>query len=281
MRNMHGFNNVMVIRFLLRFISDLLSALMGLRWRIDFRKNHRLEVLPGKRYNFAHYGDITRMLYEQQHLVRFGKSFEADILKRFLELIRPGSVILDIGANVGLFSLVGAEAAGANGKILGFEPNPVTYATLLRNLSLNDVGNVRTFPIALSDHQGRIRLSVPKEVRAQFSYGDSYLSIDPSVNDDPTAQIECKRLDDVLADQGIDRVDLIKIDVEGAEHLCLKGAERLLSDSSKPIILMECDETLSRRFGYSVFDTLLLLHQYGYDCEQVGVHQWIARPAVS
>lgn len=272
---------VMVIRFLLRFISDLLCMLRGVLWRIDIRKIHRLSVLPGKRYTFAHYGDITRMLYEQQHLVKFGKSFEADVLQRFLELIRPGSVILDIGANVGLFSLVGSEGTGPNGKILAFEPQPLTHATLLRNLSLNGAGNVRTFPIALSDQPGRIRLSVPKEVRATYSYGDSYLSIDPSAHDDPMAQIECKRLDDVLAEQGIDRVDLIKIDVEGAEYLCLKGATRLLDSQHKPVILMECDETLCRRFGLSVFDTLLLLHQYGYACEQVGVHQWIARPAIS
>jgi FkbM family methyltransferase len=255
--------------------------LKGVLWRIDIRKIHRLSVSPGKRYIFAHYGDITRMLYEQQHLVKFGKSFEADVLKRYLEMIKPDSIVLDIGANVGLFSLVGAEATGLGGKILAFEPEPLTYATLIQNLSLNGVENVRALPFALSDRSGKIRLSVPKEVRATYSYGDSYLSINPLANDDPTAQIECKRLDDVLAEQGIDRVDLIKIDVEGAEHLCLKGAERLLSGSSKPIILMECDETLSRRFGYSVFDTLLLLHNYGYACEQVGVHQWIARPGVS
>jgi FkbM family methyltransferase len=146
---------------------------------------------------------------------------------------------------------------------------------------LNKAENVSTFPIALSDRQGKIRLSVPTEVRAQYSYGDSYLSMDPSKHDDPASPIECRRLDDVLADAGIDHVDLIKIDVEGSEHLCLKGAERLLSGSSKPIILMECDETLSRRFGYSVFDTLLLLHNYGYACEQIGVHQWMARPVAS
>jgi FkbM family methyltransferase len=221
------------------------------------------------------------MLYEQQHLVKFGKSFEADVLQRFLELIRPGSVILDIGANVGLFSLVGAEAAGTNGKILAFEPQPFTHATLLRNLSLNGAGNVRTFPIALSDQPGRITLSVPKEVRATYSYGDSYLSIDPSAHDDPMAQIECKRLDDVLAEQGIDRVDLIKIDVEGAEYLCLKGATMLLDSQHKPVILMECDETLCRRFGHSVFDPLLLLHNHGYACEQIGVHQWMAQPVAS
>jgi FkbM family methyltransferase len=251
---------------------------MGWVWRVDLRKSHRLAVLPGRRFNFRHYGDITRILYEQQHLVRFGKSFEADILKRYVDLLRPGSVVLDIGANIGLYSLLGSETIEKAGKILAFEPEPLTYQALLRNLKLNKSDNVKTFPIALSDHQGRIRLSVPTEVRAQYSYGDSYLSIDPAKHDDPAAPIECRRLDDVLADEGIDHVDLIKIDVEGAEHLCLKGAERLLSGSSKPVILMECDETLSRRFGYSVFDTLLLLHKHGYACEQIGVHQWMARP---
>jgi FkbM family methyltransferase len=132
--------------------------------------------------------------------------------------------------------------------------------------------------MALSDRNGMVELAVPEVVKARFEYGDSYLSMNPSATEGSSNAIPCRRLDEVLEEMNISKLDLIKIDVEGAEYLCLSGAERLLQEDHKPIILLECDEILSRRFGHSVFDTLLLLHQHGYECEQIGLHQWIARP---
>lgn len=269
----------MILRFFIRFISDVYSVFRGLLWKSGYRSSHRLQVLPGKRFSFKHYGDITRLLFEQQHLVSIGKSFEADILQVFVGLIRPGSVILDIGANVGLYSLLGSELTGPGGRILAFEPEPNTCAALKKNLSLNGINNVTTLPMALSDRNGMVELVVPEEVKAKFEYGDSYLSMKQTDADKSPAAIPCRRLDEVLEEMNILNVDVIKIDVEGAEYLCLSGAKRLLKGVHKPVILMECDEVLSRRFGRSVFDTLLLLHQCGYTCEQIGLHQWIARPS--
>lgn len=269
----------MILRFFIRFISDVYSVFRRLQWKTGYRSSHRLQVLPGKRFSFTHYGDITRLLFEQQHLVSIGKSFEADILQVFVGLIRPGSVILDIGANVGLYSLLGSELVGSEGRILAFEPEPNTYAALLKNLSVNRIHNVSALPMALSDSNGLVELAVPEEVKAKFEYGDSYLSMKPADADKSTAPIPCRRLDDVLEELNILKVDVIKIDVEGAEYLCLSGANRLLNGVHKPVILLECDEVLSQRFGYSVFNTLLLLHKCGFSCEQIDLHQWIARPS--
>lgn len=251
---------------------------MGWVWKVGLSNSHQLKVLPGKYFTFTHYGDITRLLFEQQHLVSIGRSFETDVLRIYAGLIKPGSVILDIGANVGLYSLLGAEKAGPTGRILAFEPEPTTHAALLKNLTLNHIDHVTALPLALSDRNGQVELSVPEEVKAKYEFGDSYLSMNPAATDGSLHTIPCRRLDDVLEEMNISKVDLIKIDVEGAEYLCLSGAERLLQGDHKPIILMECDEILSKRFGHSVFDTLLLLHQHGYESEQIGLHQWIARP---
>ncbi len=269
----------MILRFFIRFISDVYSVLRRVLWKTGYKSSHHLQVLPGKRFYFTHYGDITRLLFEQQHLVSIGKSFEADILQVFVGLIRPGSVILDIGANVGLYSLLGSELVGPEGRILSFEPEPNTYEVLLKNLSVNRINNVSALPMALSERNGMVVLAVPEEVKAKFEYGDSYLSMKPADDDKSPAAIPCRRLDEVLVEMNIAKVDVIKLDVEGAEYLCLCGAERLLKGVQKPVILLECDEILSRRFGHSVFDTLLLLHQHGYACEQIGLHQWIARPS--
>ena len=268
----------MILRFFIRFISDVYCTIRGRIWKAGLRSSHHLQVLPGRSFTFTHYGDITRLLFEQQHLVSIGKSFETDVLQIYAGLIRPGSVVLDIGANIGLYSLLGSEMVGPKGRILAFEPEPNTHAVLLKNLSANRIKNVTALPMALSDRNGIVELAVPVVVKARFEYGDSYLSMNPSATEGSSNAIPCRRLDEVLEEMNISKVDLIKIDVEGAEYLCLSGAERLLQEDHKPIILLECDEILSRRFGHSVFDTLLLLHQHGYECEQIGLHQWIARP---
>ena len=122
-------------------------------------------------------------MFEQQHLVSIGKSFEADILQVFVGLIRPGSVILDIGANVGLYSLLGSELVGPEGRILAFEPEPNTHAVLLKNLSANRIKNVTALPMALSDRNGMVELAVPEVVKARFEYGDSYLPMQSPVDD--------------------------------------------------------------------------------------------------
>lgn len=268
----------MILRFFIRFISDVYCTIRGWIWKAGLSRSHRLQVLPGKHFTFIHYGDITRLLFEQQHLVSIGRSFETDVLKIFVGLIKPGSVILDIGANVGLYSLLGSEMVGPAGRILAFEPEPATHAALLKNLNINGIDNVTALPMALSDRNGMVELSVPEEVKARYEFGDSYLSMNPAADEGSRNAIPCRRLDEVLEEMNLTKVDLIKIDVEGAEYLCLSGADRLLQGDHKPIILMECDEILSRRFGHSVFDTLFLLHQHGYQSEQIGLHQWIARP---
>lgn len=269
----------MILRFLIRFISDVYCVIRGWIWKAGLRSSHRLQVLPDKSFTFTHYGDITRLLFEQQHLVKMGKSFETDVLQIFVGLIKPGFVILDIGANVGLYSLLGSELVGSEGRILAFEPEPNTYAALLKNLSVNRIHNVSALPMALSDSNGLVELAVPEEVKAKFEYGDSYLSMKPADANKSTAPIPCRRLDEVLEEMNILKVDVVKINVEGAEYLCLSGAKGLLNGVHKPVILLECDEVLSRRFGYSVFDTLLLLHKCGFSCEQIDLHQWIARPS--
>jgi FkbM family methyltransferase len=196
--------------------------------------------------------------------------------------LKPGDRVLDIGANVGLYSLLGSQVVGSSGRIFAFEPNPKTFGVLLQNLEFNGCVNVNCAQIALSNRSGKVSLAIPDEVQAKYAYGDSYLSMYPEESKNKgLGGVTCMELDVFLKENGVDFVDIIKIDVEGAEMLCFEGAKLLLSGSSKPVIIMECDEVLCRRFGYSVFDTLKFLDGFGYVFEQFDVHQWIAIPKAS
>jgi FkbM family methyltransferase len=272
----------MILRSLLKFISDAFVSLKEMFWTLGIVGKHWIRVLPGYRYRFLHFGDVTKLLYAHQHLVPFRKSFEYSTLNRFVSLLKPGDRVLDIGANVGLYSLLGSQVVGSSGRIFAFEPNPKTFGVLLQNLEFNGCVNVNCAQIALSNRSGKVSLAIPDEVQAKYAYGDSYLSMYPEESKNKgLGGVTCMELDVFLKENGVDFVDIIKIDVEGAEMLCFEGAKLLLSGSSKPVIIMECDEVLCRRFGYSVFDTLKFLDGFGYVFEQFDVHQWIAIPKAS
>ena len=229
-------------------------------------------------FRFARYGDVARLLYMQSHLVRFGKSFETGLLDLFSERVFPGATVIDVGANVGMYSMVASRLVGPQGTVLAYEPDPLTFRILRQNLEKNGCTNVQAFPLALSDRAGRVRLSVPDAVQASYVYGDSYRSMTP-VEDGASDSIECVPLDVHLAGLGIQRADVMKVDVEGAELACLKGASALLSGDGRPFMLVECDEALCRRFGNNVFSTLSYLEQKGYVPEQIAAHDWVAHPS--
>jgi len=127
-----------------------------------------------------------------------------------------GAVVFDIGANVGAWSLILSHAVGPRGRIFAYEPTQATYDTLSRNVELNSATNIFPFRYALSDSNSQLRL---------------YHHVDCSRNSlgpfDDTAGYEdapSRRLDDVAAKLMLDRLDFIKVDVEGAEPLVLNGS---------------------------------------------------------
>lgn len=267
----------MIIHGAKRFASDVWSSVKGLHWDMGLRSSFEIPVRKGMRFRFERYGDVARMLYMQSHLVRFGKSFETGMLDLFCSRLSPGATVIDVGANVGMYSMAASRLVGPQGLVLAYEPDPVSFAVLRRNLEANGCTNVRAFPLALSDRPGHVSLSVPDVVQARYAYGDSFHSMTPLAEGDEGG-IECVTLDAHLAGIGIARADVMKVDVEGAELGCLKGASGLLWGAGRPFLMLECDEALCRRFGNNVFETLAYLDGKGYVPEQIAAHDWVARP---
>lgn len=169
-----------------------------------------------------------------------------------INLLKPRSVMLDVGANFGCYSIVLAARTG--GEVYPFEPNPATFSRLTTNIRLNGLTEcVRPFRIGLSDRTGPAYL-----VRQPGNSGAARVS---ATSGDEA--IELSTLDEFCEAQRIDRVDLVKIDVEGLEERVLRGGKACL-DRLKPLILIELHPPVLARQDSSVECVVDLLHQYGY-----------------
>jgi FkbM family methyltransferase len=149
-------------------------------------------------------------------------AFEPFELELFTAELEPGGVVLDVGANIGLYSLLAARRVGPAGRVFAFEPDPRTRAFLEHNLRANHLTNVVVIPKAASDSNER---RVFFQSRSAAHSGLSASGIEPIVG---TTTVETVRIDDVL--NGL-IVDTAKLDVEGHEAAALRGMERTLARS--------------------------------------------------
>jgi FkbM family methyltransferase len=145
--------------------------------------------------------------------------------------IAPGSVVLDIGANIGYFTLIFAKRVGPTGHVFAFEPEPGNFALLQDNVAANGYSNVTLSRLAVSDRAGRVRLYVdagnPGDCRIYDSH-DRRASL----------EIETVRLDDYW-DPPFGRIDFIKMDIQGAEPAALRGMLGLLEKHRQVKLVVE------------------------------------------
>ncbi|MEO7961989.1 MAG: FkbM family methyltransferase, partial [Ginsengibacter sp.] len=118
--------------------------LRGWYWNLPSNagKTFSIKVLPGHKIKFARKGDIAEIIFKNEVLVDRKKSFEYSTLQLFTTILQPGDVILDVGANAGLYSVFYSRLVGENGHVHAFEPDVNTYGLLRENLQLNNCNNV-------------------------------------------------------------------------------------------------------------------------------------------
>lgn len=178
-------------------------------------------------------------------------------LRRFL---RTGMTFVDVGANEGLFSIFAAKCVGSSGSVWAFEPSRREFALLEHNLELNHL-HARLFPCALAETNGSAEFKVAAfgneglNTLGEFAYRDT--------DEGERYVVELKRLDDVIALDPPARVDLIKIDVEGAELRVLQGAEETLR-RYRPVLLFEALEAALQHQGASVAQLVDFVRGCGY-----------------
>lgn len=154
--------------------------------------------------------------------------------------------VLDLGAHHGFYTLLASKCVGRNGRVIAFEPSPRERKALHLHLKLNRCKNVEVQEFALGDKRTTADLHVVEDSEAGCN---SLRRPDTQAKTTPIP-VSIVRLDDWLADNEIERVDFIKLDVEGAELATLKGAGSLLERRPRPIILAELQDVRTLPWGY-------------------------------
>lgn len=180
----------------------------------------------------------------------------------YLSVLRPGDLVVEVGANIGYFSLILARAVGPEGRVLSYEPDPELNSILRRNLAHNGYLNVEARQAAVADKAGELTF-----YRSAKSMGDNRLFTHGV--DGATFKVRTVALDDDLAD--LDRrIDLVKMDIQGAEPLALAGFERILGQRPPRRMLIEFWPHGITGMGHDPRAVVELLRKHGYLVEELG-----------
>jgi FkbM family methyltransferase len=184
--------------------------------------------------------------------------FDPDCTKFILSSLAPGSVFLDIGAHAGYYTLMAAQLVGSEGRVLCVEPNPAMVKQLRENVERSSLSNVAIVEAACTASCETRMLYVP----------DFPLSVKCSLACESAGTSQCVEVSCVTADllcqqHGVTRIDMMKIDVEGAEMHVLAGMVGILSNM-RPKIAIELRAGLLKNFSATVDDAIDFLQRFGY-----------------
>lgn len=150
-------------------------------------------------------------------------------------IAKEGETVVDIGSNIGLFTLKQAIRAGATGKVWSFEPNPASFERLKINLDENRVKNVMAFQKAVTSNAGKMKFIVDPGVTPEGRLFHSGRM--PGSSNAGVIEVECITLDDFVAANSIEKVDILKVDTEGEECEVLAGASQKALFITKKIVM--------------------------------------------
>lgn len=178
--------------------------------------------------------------------------YESELKKVFKSNVKKGDYILDIGANIGFHTLYFAELTGKNGKVRAFEPVPHNFEALSFNVSLNGFDNILPKQVALGNKNELLNISADINHTNPGSYNLFDQRGDTLIN--------CVIGDEII---GEDKVDFIKIDVEGYESFVIEGLFQTIK-KNRPKIIFEYDKHYHLKTGLPEDHILILLHALGY-----------------
>lgn len=246
-------------------------------FKIKFMESFLTKKVKGKKVN-SFYGKLvpSNYLYPAhsfRSVVRNGINYKLDISDlvdhylyfgykeqgedKLFSLVKPGMTILDIGANMGGTALGFSKIVGKEGTVIAFEPDKINYQKACHNISLNDASAIKLMNIGLGNENKAYKLYAVNDENRGMN------RILQHSSEHPFTEISVRKLDDVLAETGIKKVDLIKIDVEGFEMNVLQGAISTLK-TSKPVLFIELDENNLREQQSCASELITFLHRLNY-----------------
>ncbi|MBS1507548.1 MAG: FkbM family methyltransferase [Bacteroidetes bacterium] len=220
------------------------SALFGGKDSILFALNNKVKIKLLKA------NVLSRLIFD---------GFEENEIEFVTKALKKGDVFVDIGANIGLFSLIASPLVDSTGKVISFEPSPETFSRLIENVSLNNLTNISARNIGLSDSEGELMLNVSGD-------GHDAWNTFAAVSDEKfhsTKSVPVFTLDDQLVEEAKEKISLVKIDVEGWEKFVLVGGKTFFQKFA-PVVMMEFTESNTFSAGYMVQELYDLMVSWGY-----------------
>lgn len=184
-----------------------------------------------------------------------GRVYELETTKLFCNLIKKGMIVVDIGAHIGYYTLIAAKLVGPKGKVYAFECEPTTFKHLLKNVQINGFKNVVLVNKAVCDKSGLVNFHLSLRDSGGSSLFQTYLT------GKETILVQSITLDEFFAEKN-ETINVLKIDVEGAELMVLKGAQKLLTEGRIKSIIFEFNPVIVSRNVLAQLWSKLLLHGF-------------------
>lgn len=226
-----------------------------------FNKSFNLKLLNGSRIRIYPKGQIA--------LGIFRKAFEKEEIELFQRIIKPGMIIVDAGANIGLYSLIASQSVGLNGKVFSFEPSIQTFQRLSDNIKLNGFKNITPFNKGLGDKLNEkliLRQDVGNEDAERYLFPNNEAP-DVKLKNMNTIlteeEVTIDTLDNCLKNLNIQKIDFLKIDTEGYEYYILKGAKNIIQNSPEIVLFMECTDLGTARASTTQKEVFSILKKVG------------------
>lgn len=250
---------------------------MKLRWLeatlVSVNKERRFGTfasrLPANNYQYAP-GSVRKAR-------RYGIDFDLDISdliqwylyfgfldpshEAFLALCEPGETVVDVGANIGITAMRASAAVGPEGMVHAFEPDRKNRARFQQHITDNQIRNIRIYPLAVGD-----RSSAGFVHRIPANSGMTTVTTSPSEDGD---EVRIVGLDEWFSAEPLFRLDVFKIDVEGAELEVLRGAQNLIQ-RFHPKLFVEVDDSNLRSHGTNAHELTETIGNLGYDVQLIG-----------
>jgi FkbM family methyltransferase len=238
----------MILRFFLRMI-------LGKRRRDMIMLNSKLDFAKFL-YIILKFFHLNNLLLLRIHVSKLDYKFWCRINREdftymtihkddVIELFQPveGNVVLDVGAHIGLYTILGSKFVGPSGKVISIEPDPRNFQILVDNVKLNELTNIRAFNYAAYSQNTKMKLYLPEKETGYTIYNT--LIPDRANRAQQYLMVNVRTLDELITLSSVKVTDIkwIKIDVEGAELEVLIGASNILLHSRNIFVLIEIHST--------------------------------------
>lgn len=198
-----------------------------------------------------------------------GTGFEESEMALLRRLAKPGMQVIDVGANIGLYSVLLGKLVGPTGHVWGFEPFPPIVNYLKQNIELNRLNNVTVVEKAVAEMEGSLEFQVfPEGCDVYNSLGAAERPVE-SLRAIQKTVVPVITLDAYMDRSAVREVDIIKIDVEGAEERAIQGAEQLIRRNPNIHIVVEMYEPSAQQCGCSSKRLVELLATWGFSMFEI------------